>query len=105
MERDGHLESIWQSEVKHYGQKEISPTPNFDVVIAGAGITGITSAIMLQKIIEGHHQVGIETFKTNVNPFGIPSVRVVEIPNQAQFHPLKYLRILLKEFIHNGEFI
>ncbi|HBT85213.1 MAG TPA: (2Fe-2S)-binding protein [Porphyromonadaceae bacterium] len=194
MERDGHLESIWQSEVKHYGQKEISPTPNFDVVIAGAGITGITSAIMLQKngvncilveaanmgfgttggttahlnnffdkpyyqvikefgldsakllakaareandiikdniniyqiycdysirngymfsldenqdkelqkIIEGHHQVGIETFKTNVNPFGIPSVRVVEIPNQAQFHPLKYLRILLKEFIHNG---
>jgi len=194
MERDGHLESIWKSEVKHYGQENISPVPNFDVVIVGAGITGVTSALMLQKkgfkcilveavnmgfgstgdttahlnnffetpyyqvindfgldsakllaraareandiikdniniyqiycdysirngylfalnesqdkvlqkIIGGNHQVGIETIKSHVNPFGIPSVRVVEIPNQAQFHPLKYLRILMKEFVHSG---
>lgn len=194
MERDGHLESIWKSEVKHYGQENISPVPNFDVVIVGAGITGVTSALMLQKkgfkcilveavnmgfgstgdttahlnnffetpyyqvindfgldsakllaraareandiikdniniyqiycdysirngylfalnesqdkvlqkIIGGNHQVGIETIKSHVNPFGIPSVRVVEIPNQAQFHPLKYLRIILKEFVHSG---
>lgn len=194
MERDGHLESIWQSEVKHYGQDNINQKTHFDVVIVGAGITGITSALMLQrkgincilleasnmsfgttggttahlnnffdspyyqvisdfgldsakllakgasevhdiikeninlyqiycdysvrngylfsldehqdeelqKIIEGNLQVGVETYETDTNPFGIPSVRVVEIPNQAQFHPLKYLRILLKEFIHTG---
>ena len=194
MERDGQLESIWQSEIKHYGQVQTGVTPNKDVVIVGAGITGITSALMLQKkgincilveannmgfgttsgttahlntffdtpyyqvikdfglesakllahgamevhdiikdnintyqiycdysprsgylfsldeaqdeeleqIIDGHRQVGLDTFEVDNNPFGIPSVRVVEIPNQAQFHPLKYLRILLKEFFTLG---
>lgn len=194
MERDGKLESIWQSEIKHYGQDKFTTGEQFDVVIAGAGITGITSALMLlkkgvkcilleasnmgfgtssgttahlnnffdvpyyrvisdfgidaakllaraandahhiikdhinmyqiycdysiqngylfslnedqdkelQKVMEGNQKVGIETVETAMNPFGIPSVRVVEIANQAQFHPLKYLRILLKEFIHSG---
>ncbi|MDD2938555.1 MAG: FAD-dependent oxidoreductase [Proteiniphilum sp.] len=194
MKRDGQLESIWQSEGKHYGQENLTPDARFDVVIAGAGITGITCALMLQKkgvkcilveasnmgfgtsggttahltsffdtpyyqvishfgldaakllaqganeahhlikdhinlyqiycdysvrngylfsldteqdktlqkIIAGNQKVGVDTFETKVNPFGIPSVRVVEIPNQAQFHPLKYLRILLKEFINSG---
>ncbi len=195
MKRDGQLESIWRSEVKkHYGQENFAPGAQFDVVVAGAGITGITSALLLQKkgmkcilveatnmgfgtsgdttahvnsffdipyyqvirdfgldsakllaqaaneahhiikdqinlyqiycdysirngylfaldeeqdkefqkIIEGNQKVGIETFETAANPFGIPSVRVAEIPNQAQFHPLKYLRILLKEFINSG---
>lgn len=194
MERDGILESIWQSEVKHYGQEIIDPSPKYDVMIVGAGITGITSALMLQKkglncilaeasnmgfgttggttahlnnffdtpyhqvikdynldsakllyqgakevhdiikdnintyqiycdyttrsgylfsldeeqdkeldnIIDGHIKVGLDTFETEVNPFGIPSVRVIEVPGQAQFHPLKYLRILLKEFISLG---
>ena len=194
MERDGQLESIWQSEIKHYGQAQTDVTPNKEVVIVGAGITGITCALMLQKkginsilveannmgfgttggttahlntffdtpyfqvikdfglesakllangamevhdiikdnintyqiycdystrpgylfsldesqdeeleqILEGHRQVGLDTFEVDNNPFGIPSVRVVEIPNQAQFHPLKYLRILLKEFINLG---
>lgn len=194
MEREAHFESIWQSEVKHYGYKDTIQNPHFDVVIVGAGITGITSALMLQKkgvkcilaeasnmgfattggttahlnnffhtpyyqvisnygldsakllakaaieandiikgninlyqiycdysiingylfsldenqdkklqkIIIGNRKVGIDTFETDINPFGIPSVRVFEIHNQAQFHPLKYLRILLKEFIHSG---
>ena len=194
MKRDGNLESLWQSEIKHYGQELISESPQKDVVIVGAGITGITCALMLQKkgfkcilveannmgfgttggttahlntffdtpyyqvikdfgldsanllakgamevhdiikdnintyqiycdysprhgylfsldeeqdkelqqIIDGHHEVGIDTFEVDDNPFGIPSVRVVEIPGQAQFHPLKYLRILLKEFIALG---
>ena len=194
MKRDGKLESIWQSEIKHYGQVQTGVTPNKDVVIVGAGITGITCALMLQKkgmncilveannmgfgttggttahlntffdtpyykvikdfglesanlllhganevqnvikdnintyqiycdysprpgylfsldeaqdeeleqIIDGHRKVGLDTFEVKNNPFGIPSVRVVEIPSQAQFHPLKYLRILLKEFISLG---
>lgn len=194
MKRDGRLESIWQSEIKHYGQVQTGVTPNKEVVIVGAGITGITCALMLQKkgincilveainmgfgttggttahlntffdtpyykiikdfglesaklllhganevqniikdnintyqiycdyasrygylfsldeaqdeellkIIDGHNQVGLATSEVDINPFGIPSVRVVEIHNQAQFHPLKYLRILLKEFITSG---
>lgn len=194
MKRDGNLESLWQSEIKHYGQEKISESSQKDVVIVGAGITGITCALKLQKkgfkcilveannmgfgttggttahlntffdtpyyqvikdfgldsanllakgamevhdiikdnintyqiycdysprhgylfsldeeqdnelqqIIDGHREVGIDTFEVDDNPFGIPSVRVVEIPNQAQFHPLKYLRILLKEFIALG---
>lgn len=194
MERGGHLESIWQTEVKHYGQENINSIPDSDILIVGAGITGITTALMLQKkgfkcilveagnmgygstggstahinnyfetpyhkviktygldsgkllakaareasdiikdniniyqiycdyairngylfslderqddelqnIIEGNHLVGIDAIETNTNPFGIPSVRVIEIHNQAQFHPLRYLRILLKEFVHSG---
>ena len=194
MKRDGQLESVWQSEIKHYGQEQFGATPKKDVIIVGAGITGITCALMLQKkgincmlieannmgfgttggttahlnnffdtpyyqvirnfglesaklllhganevhniikdniniyqiycdysprpgylfsldeaqdeeleqIIDGHHQVGLDTFEVDNNPFKIPSVRVVEIPNQAQFHPLKYIRILLKEFISLG---
>ncbi|HAR37560.1 MAG TPA: hypothetical protein DCS09_02680 [Porphyromonadaceae bacterium] len=194
MERDGQLESIWQSEVKHYGEKPFVSGERFNVMVVGAGITGITSALLLQKkgvkcilveasnmgfgtsggttahlnnffdipyyqvirdfgldaakllaqganeahhiikdqinlyqiycdysirngylfsldddqdqelqqIMEGNQKVGIDTLETGVNPFGIPAVRVVEIPNQAQFHPLKYLRILLKEFINSG---
>ncbi|HHX31198.1 MAG TPA: FAD-binding oxidoreductase [Bacteroidales bacterium] len=49
MKRDGKLESIWQSEIKHYGQEQTGVTSNKDVVIVGAGITGITCALMLQK--------------------------------------------------------
>ena len=49
MKRDGNLESLWQSEIKHYGQEQISESSQKDVVIVGAGITGITCALMLQK--------------------------------------------------------
>lgn len=49
MERGGHLESIWQTEVKHYGQENINSIPDSDILIVGAGITGITTALMLQK--------------------------------------------------------
>lgn len=171
MKRDGNLESLWQSEIKHYGQELISESPQKDVVIVGAGITGITCALMLQKkgfkcilveannmgfgttggttahlntffdtpyyqvikdfgldsanllakgamevhdiikdnintyqiycdysprhgylfsldeeqdkelqqIIDGHREVGIDTFEVDDNPFGIPSVRVVDL--------------------------
>ncbi len=49
MERDGQLESIWQSEVKHYGEKPFVSGERFNVMVVGAGITGITSALLLQK--------------------------------------------------------
>ena len=48
-------------------------------------------------------EAGIEMHEVDDNPFGIPCTKVVEIPGQAQFHPLKYVKGLLTEFIHSGE--
>ncbi|MEJ7912207.1 MAG: FAD-dependent oxidoreductase, partial [Chitinophagaceae bacterium] len=49
MKRDGAQKSLWQ-EVDEYKSKNSSiPAETFDVVIAGGGITGITTALLLQK--------------------------------------------------------
>src|SRR5690554_6684960 len=49
MKRDGRLESLWQSEAALVGHEIRSQEVEFDVVIAGAGITGVTTALMLQE--------------------------------------------------------
>ena len=49
MKRDGRLESLWQSEAALFGHEIRSKDVEFDVVIAGAGITGVTTALMLQR--------------------------------------------------------
>lgn len=50
MNRDGCNESIWQQSVPDFPQVgNIDPNIIYDVVIAGAGITGITTAFLLNK--------------------------------------------------------
>lgn len=50
MNRDGNNESIWQQSVPDFPQQgNIDPDTVYDVVVAGAGITGITTALIFQK--------------------------------------------------------
>jgi glycine/D-amino acid oxidase-like deaminating enzyme/nitrite reductase/ring-hydroxylating ferredoxin subunit len=48
-ERDGVLPSLWQTTTNAYKSSGAAATDRFDVVIAGAGITGVTLALLLQK--------------------------------------------------------
>ena len=47
--RDGACVSLWQDSVTAFEPQNISAENNFDVAIAGGGITGITTALLLQK--------------------------------------------------------
>jgi glycine/D-amino acid oxidase-like deaminating enzyme/nitrite reductase/ring-hydroxylating ferredoxin subunit len=50
MERDGACHSLWQDTTTDYhGKKNTTPDQVFDVIIAGGGITGITTGLLLQK--------------------------------------------------------
>lgn len=50
-ERDGNHESIWQSGLTgtNYPPEIFNPQKTYDVLIAGGGITGLTTALLLQK--------------------------------------------------------
>jgi len=61
MKRDGASISLWQTTVKEYKVGQASFTTGvYDVVIAGGGISGVTTALLLQKagkkclVTEGH---------------------------------------------------
>lgn len=51
MKRDGNCQSLWQKTTEVYNSKNKLTRPEqvFDVIIAGGGITGITTGLMLQK--------------------------------------------------------
>lgn len=51
MKRDGSCTSLWQDKMPDYeaNSKDNLPDIIYDVVIVGAGITGITTALLLQK--------------------------------------------------------
>ncbi len=50
IERDGYTASLWQASAKPYESRKISAKNNsYDVIIVGGGITGITTALLLQE--------------------------------------------------------
>ncbi len=50
MKRDGALTSLWQHKMPEYISQSSSVSNEvFDVLIVGGGITGITTALQLQK--------------------------------------------------------
>src|SRR4051812_48567129 len=49
IERDGACVSLWQDSVTAFESQNNSAEKEFDVAIAGGGITGITAALLLQK--------------------------------------------------------
>ncbi len=56
----------------------------------------------LEKIFDAHQEVGIETVKVHTIPFPLPFENAIEIKGQAQFHPLRYINRLIKEFEKEG---
>ncbi len=62
MNRDGYLKSLWQKDTSDYTTAEnFSADQTYDVAIVGGGITGISTALQLQKagkkcvVIEAHN--------------------------------------------------
>jgi glycine/D-amino acid oxidase-like deaminating enzyme/nitrite reductase/ring-hydroxylating ferredoxin subunit len=49
IERDGACISLWQNSADAFQPKNTTTNKSFDVAIAGGGITGITTALLLQK--------------------------------------------------------
>src|ERR1043165_975938 len=49
MKRDGATTSIWQTSTADYGSSGLTGVTEYDVIVIGAGITGVTTALLLQK--------------------------------------------------------
>jgi len=68
MKRDGACNSLWQETTTEHQTNDNTPAPDqlFDVIIAGGGITGITTGLLLQKagksvLIAEAHSLGFGT--------------------------------------------
>jgi glycine/D-amino acid oxidase-like deaminating enzyme/nitrite reductase/ring-hydroxylating ferredoxin subunit len=62
MERDGYCTSLWQNNTEPYAAKKVDLTDKtFNVLIVGGGVTGISTALQLQKagkrciVVEAHN--------------------------------------------------
>ncbi len=134
MYRDGARKSIWQEEIRRFSS-EADLHQLYDVAVVGGGITGVSTALKLQQsgkrcILLEAANIGFGTtggttahlndfFDTTFNqaisdfgqenveeiPFPIPFKEAVTIPNQAQFHPVKYIKGLCEAFISLGGII
>jgi Glycine/D-amino acid oxidases (deaminating) len=56
----------------------------------------------LKDIVEGAAEVGHEMTYVEDIPFPIPFKEAVSIPDQAQFHPIKYIKGLCEAFVNLG---
>jgi glycine/D-amino acid oxidase-like deaminating enzyme/nitrite reductase/ring-hydroxylating ferredoxin subunit len=52
----------------------------------------------LDEVTEGFEKVGIPVSTCNTIPVKIPFVKAIEIPQQGQFHPTRYIQALAAEF-------
>lgn len=59
----------------------------------------------LKKMIEGAEKVGIEMKFCDGVSFPVPFVSVASVPDQAQFHPIKYIKKLAEAFVSLGGII
>ncbi|MCL6261041.1 FAD-dependent oxidoreductase [Aquiflexum sp. TKW24L] len=56
----------------------------------------------LEDIVEGSHKVGHRMRYIDDISYPIPFLKAVEIPNQAQFHPIKYIKALCEIYLNSG---
>lgn len=56
----------------------------------------------LEDLVDGAGKVNHEMTYVDEIPFPIPFKRAVRIPDQAQFHPVKYIRGLCEAFLSQG---
>jgi glycine/D-amino acid oxidase-like deaminating enzyme/nitrite reductase/ring-hydroxylating ferredoxin subunit len=109
VERDGTRNSLWQNTIQTFVPKSIFSTPDFDVIIAGGGITGITLALQLQlngvkcAVLEamniGFGTTGGTTAHLNtyldtsyariINDFGLEKARLVADATRDALHTVK----------------
>jgi len=59
----------------------------------------------LNDMVKASEQVGHQMIFTNEIPFPIPFKKAAVIPDQAQFHPIKYIKGLAQAFIDAGGLI
>jgi glycine/D-amino acid oxidase-like deaminating enzyme len=59
----------------------------------------------LEKMIEGAEKGGIEMKFCDGVSFPVPFVSVASVPDQAQFHPIKYIKKLAEAFVSLGGII
>ncbi|MCT1524532.1 FAD-dependent oxidoreductase [Sphingobacterium hotanense] len=105
MFRDGARKSMWQAEIKRY-QSVFSTDQNFDVVIVGGGITGISTAYRLQLnglkcIVLEANNIGFgttggttahlndffdTTFKEAISKFGLENARLLAEAGKEAIH-------------------
>ncbi|WP_304488672.1 FAD-dependent oxidoreductase [Dyadobacter sp. CY356] len=91
--RDGRNKSLWQQNTETIGEKNVfDPTITYDVLIVGAGITGLTTAFLLQKaglqcIIAEAHNPGYGTTggtTAHINTFADTTFAEVESAFSAE---------------------
>lgn len=85
--RDGRNQSLWQKNTAiHAGYLNYDPAKIYDVLIVGAGITGLTTALLLQKagmqcVVADAHNIGYGTTggtSAHINTFADTTYAEVE---------------------------